>query len=126
MEHKFEDYTPSQIVQEYHDAYFSNDTMTVNFLSRSNNTQQNVLDIPSCGTLLFIWTDSVKTSQMKTYVYSYFKYSIPDPNDEPMVTGMHIREALYYKDNIWRVGLGTVIDIGIDRVKNRDYTNTEV
>ncbi|KKL77045.1 hypothetical protein LCGC14_2038870, partial [marine sediment metagenome] len=59
-------------------------------------------------------------------VYSYFKYSIPDPNDEPMVTGMHIREALYYKDNIWRVGLGTVIDIGIDRVKNRDYTNTEV
>ena len=64
---------------------------------------------------------------MKTYVYSTFKYGALDFDMEHMITCIRIRETLYYRDDVWRVGLGKIIDIGcLSRVKNIDYINTEV
>ena len=121
----YNNYTPGQIVQAYHDAYI--DVDVVCFLSHSNNAQQNILELPDNSVLLFAWVDSVRTFQTKTYVYSTFKYGALDFDMEHIITCIRIRETLYYKDDIWRVGLGKIIDIGcLDRVKNIDYINIEV
>lgn len=123
----YNDYTPEQVVQAYHDAYVDKDVKVVCFLAHSNSTQQNIPELPDNGILIFAWADSVRTFQMKTYVYSTFTYVALDFDAEHMIIRTRIREVLYYEDDIWRVGLGNIIDIGyLDRIKNIDYINTEV
>ena len=120
-------YTPEQTIQAYHDAYVDKDVDIVCFLAHSNSTQQNIPELPNNGVLIFAWVDSVITFQMKTYVYSTFKYGTWDISGEPLITCARIREALYYENNVWRVGLGNIIDIGcLNRIKNIDYVNTRV
>ena len=123
----YNDYTPEQVVQAYHDAYVDKNMDIVCFLAHSNNTQQNIPELPDNGVLLFVWVDSVRTLQTKTYVYSTFKYGALDFDMEHMITCIRVRETLYYEDNVWRVGLGNIIDIGcLNKIKNIDYSNTEV
>ena len=107
----YNNYTPKQIVQAYHDAYVDEDVDIICFLAHSNNTQQNIPELPDNGILIFAWADSVITSPMKTYVYSTFKYGTWDISGEPLITCIRIREALHYKNNVWRVGLGNIISI---------------
>ena len=121
----YRDYTPKQIVQAYHDAYFYGDTKTVCFLAHSGDTQFNIPELPDGGALLLMWTDSVVTFQTKTYVYSTFVYgTIFEFDEEYSTMYIHIREALYYEEGIWRVGLGSIISV--DQIKNIDYINIEV
>ena len=123
----YNNYTPGQIIQAYHDAYVDKDINIICFLAHSNNIQQNIPELPDNSVLIFAWVDSIRTFQTKTYVYSTFKYGALDFDMEHMITCIRIRETLYYKDDTWRVGLGKIIDIGcLDRVKNIDYINTEV
>ncbi|KKK49974.1 hypothetical protein LCGC14_3129630, partial [marine sediment metagenome] len=35
-------------------------------------------------------------------------------------------ETLHYKDGVWRVGLGKVIDINCKRIKNSNYIDIKV
>ena len=127
LQHIYNGYTPGQIVQAYHDAYIDKDTNTICLLAQSGTTQSNIPELTDNGILIFMWVDSITTSQIKTYVYSTFKYGAINFDMEHMITCVRIREALYYKDGIWQVGLGNIIDIGcLNRIKNVDYINIGV
>lgn len=126
LTYKYRNFTPAEIVQAYHDASLFGDDITVRFLSRSHNYQQNVFELPDNAALMFIRVDSVQTSPMQTYVYSYFKYGVMDYRNAPSVICVRIREALHYEDGVWRIGYGKVLDIGYDRIKNFDNLNVGV
>ena len=127
LQYTYDNCTPGQIVQAYHDAYIDKDTNVICLLAQSGTTQSNIPELPDRGVLIFAWVDSVITSPMKTYVYSTFKYGTIDFDMECSITCIRIREVLHYKDGIWRVGLGNIIDIGcLDRIKNVDYINIGV
>ena len=126
LKYKYQDYTPEQIVEVYHKTF---DEATICFLTRNGTTQINILELPDKGILIFEKVDSIATFHMGTYVYSTFRYSVPNHyNAKPIMTCLHIREALYYIDNVWRVGSGNIINIGCskDKIENADYINIEV
>ena len=124
LTHKYKDYSPKQIVQAYHNAVIGGDIATIYFLSHNHTLQQNIPEFSNDIILLFMWTDSIVQTPLKTYVYSTFKYGRLDFEGELIIVNVRIRETLYYKDT-WKVGLGDVIDVG-NRIKNFDATNIEV
>lgn len=124
LTHKYKDYSSEQVVQAYHNAVIRGDITTIYFLSHSHTLQQNIPELSNDVILLFMWTDSVVQTPLKTCVYSTFKYGRLDFEGELIIVNVRIREALYYEDT-WKVGLGNVIDIG-NRIKNFDAINTEV
>jgi len=124
LTYKYKDYSPEQIVQAYHNVVIGRDIATIYFLSYNHTLQQNIPEFSNDIILLFMWTDSVVQTPLKTYVYSTFRYGRFDFEGELIIVNVRIREALYYKDT-WKVGLGNVIDIG-NRIKNFDAINIEV
>lgn len=124
LTHKYKDYSPEQIVQAYHNAVIGGDVTTIYFLSYSHTLQQNTPELSNDVILLFMWTDSIVQTPLKTYVYSTFKYGRLNFGGEFIIVDVRIREALYY-EGTWKVGLGNVIDIG-NRIKNFDAINIEV